>query len=801
MPENKNRITAGADERTPSKAEYFSWINNTNEGSTEKQTLINLEYFEYLKKEYNMQLDIYAWDAGNLDGADSTYETPDSPKLKAQYPNGYGPVVEKARELGCRMGVWGGIDGYGETEESAKERIELLVSLARDFNFGLFKFDTVCGLLKDEHEKYFIEMMKECRRHAPDFILLNHRVPLSKEAEKYATTFLWEGVETYVDVHISNSICAPHHRAYLTDRGLPPDMTRLTEDHGVCLSSHLDYFEDDLIVQAFLRNLILAPQIYGNPWLLKDFEQPRLARIFNLHRRYRNILVDGFQLTDESCYPKGTVVRGSASKRFIVGAHMDWHVGNINISLDSSIGLAPCDRVQVSFHHPFEEYVGEFSYGEEISVPTYPFRAFLIEICDASEADVMLTGCRYEVLHEDKKGKADKIRIHSSKGNIVCTDGKVFENTPAFDNTPRCPKLLCEISPDAFSEIPKDAEKQLECALFVQDHDSLELQSLKRSGESFIPQVNAARDAFFAQKTYKARGCESAAAFDGKNDTFFDGISRLFFLDEGFRIDGGCLRVDFGDVFDADEVYVEFFDSDVTETGYHATVASQIIPPLCDFSSDMNAWSDAPLGKEDTLYKETKEVIISNLHSFKTVSGRRRFATYSLCGAVRYFRMPTPVDRIYKIALLKDGREIALKNPRANNLMPYGRKVSYCKETAVKISKEDFREGCFLSVCLEGVHGIEGAYAVLEVDGEYKGAPDRAPGYSTNAWECYAARSYSQDHHYTYYFPVSEDMCEKNITVRILGLDEKFKNWAVRVFLCDRNVQDGGKVFELRRNT
>lgn len=29
--------TSGADERTPSRSEYFSWINNTNEGSTEKR--------------------------------------------------------------------------------------------------------------------------------------------------------------------------------------------------------------------------------------------------------------------------------------------------------------------------------------------------------------------------------------------------------------------------------------------------------------------------------------------------------------------------------------------------------------------------------------------------------------------------------------------------------------------------------------------------------------------------------------------------------------------------------------------
>ena len=38
-------VYPGADEKTPSRSQYFSWINNTNEGSTETHTLINLEFF------------------------------------------------------------------------------------------------------------------------------------------------------------------------------------------------------------------------------------------------------------------------------------------------------------------------------------------------------------------------------------------------------------------------------------------------------------------------------------------------------------------------------------------------------------------------------------------------------------------------------------------------------------------------------------------------------------------------------------------------------------------------------------
>jgi len=42
-------------------------------------------------------------------------------------------------------------------------------------------------------------MMTRCREYSPDLILLNHRLGLEK-AKKYATTFLWEGNETYIDV-------------------------------------------------------------------------------------------------------------------------------------------------------------------------------------------------------------------------------------------------------------------------------------------------------------------------------------------------------------------------------------------------------------------------------------------------------------------------------------------------------------------------------------------------------------------------------------------------------------------------
>ena len=35
----KAQVFPGANEATPARAQYFSWINNTNEGASEAQTL------------------------------------------------------------------------------------------------------------------------------------------------------------------------------------------------------------------------------------------------------------------------------------------------------------------------------------------------------------------------------------------------------------------------------------------------------------------------------------------------------------------------------------------------------------------------------------------------------------------------------------------------------------------------------------------------------------------------------------------------------------------------------------------
>ncbi len=164
-----------------------------------------------------MQLDIYAFDAGAIDGK-RFYGKVDSDRFREQFPNGFDPIDESAEAMGTRLGVWGGPDGFGETPEEEAGGIEQMVGLCRDLDFALFKFDAVCGPLRPEKEDAFIRMMTACREHSPDLILLNHRLGLER-AQAHATTFLWEGKETYVDVFSTNRVTAPHHRAEALNRG------------------------------------------------------------------------------------------------------------------------------------------------------------------------------------------------------------------------------------------------------------------------------------------------------------------------------------------------------------------------------------------------------------------------------------------------------------------------------------------------------------------------------------------------------------------------------------------------------
>ena len=775
--------TRGADEQTPSRSEYFSWINNTNEGSTQEQTLANLRFFAYLRETFGMRLDIYAWDAGNLDGAGGQYGDPDSDKLRAQYPEGYAPIVASAAKQGTRMGIWMGADGYGDDEQSEKKRRELLIKLCKDYRFALFKCDAVCSPLRENMQTAFAQTMQDCRKYCPDLLVLNHRNELGT-GEKYATTFLWEGTETYVDVHAYNPVTAPHNRAYMFFRGHTPDFQRLTEDHGVCLSSSLDYFADDLIYQAFNRCLILAPEIYGNPWLLRDNELPVLARIFNLHRRFRGILTTAQGLGENAgC---NAVSRGNDVRRFISTGNNSWENREISFDLNASVGLSPCGSVSVIRRFPTEEYLGSFPYGTKFTATLFPFRAALFELCADTEPVFYLKNCEYKVLHEDETGSPDLVNIVYAQGEKPVLSNRTDYGAMQTDVRQRPPKKLGSLIP---APVPDTAEQMYETVCFFADNDSLEARSLKRSGSSEIPQVRAAREAFFAQESYACRGLDTSIPFDENADTFFDTNSKMYYNHQGrvgYRVGSGCLRVDFGENTYADCVEIEYFSAD--------TISPLFAPQniLCaEVSSDLCSWTKIMPQKEEDLGAQTVRHVEFYVDNISPAHGRRMRVRFQPQCEFRFFRLPAPPDYIFSIVRRHGKNKLPAPNAHLTNLF-----APYTEKTVRFSARKKFRlknlpPMPYLSAAFEGKTGNESAYCLAFLDGKPLIFPDRAPAYPANAYE-YPVQPVSGN--YTFFLPLQTDWEGKEIEIVALFCESAVP---VDIYLCDRADERNGIILKV----
>ncbi len=775
----KTAKNAGADELTPSVAQYFSWINNTNEGSTEEHTLINLDFFKYLQDTYGMNIKIYAWDAGNFDGASEGYGNLNSPKFRSQYPAEYTNVVAKAKELGIRMGLWGSPDGYGDTEESQKERFDFFVHLCRDHDFALFKLDGVCGRLRPEKAGVFAEMLKECRKYAPDLIVLNHRLDFY-EAEEFVTTYLWNGTETYVDVLSCNQNTAMHGRAFMFTRGHTDNLERLAEDHGVCISSSIDYFEDELIYQAFNRSLILAPEIYGNPWLMRDDELAKLARVYNLHARNASILVDGMLLPES--YGENAVSRGSETKRFISTGNNLWDRKKITVKIGEETGIDTGLPVVVNIHHPYEKHLGVFKTGDEVEIELMPFRATLIELSVEAEAEPMLTDCEYEIVKEDKDGTPIEVKYLKSDGGRInlLSAGKeaFFAEIEKIDVKEKAPVFIGSLENE--EKNPEKGELLYESAMYAIGNDSLESRSLRRSGDTEIPEVKAARDAFFSQEHYKLRGCEAKNMFDGASDTFFDSQSKTY-LDENRRICGGCLRVDFGREIDCDSAEIEFFSGD------YATreVETQKVPLVAEFSTDLTSWQSSDMVKMSVSDNDfTSKIIKFTAHTLYDLHGKKVVASYGIGDKIRYLRIENPVDRIYAVRLIKDGKTVETKDAHANNMQAHYRHKKVAVNKWQEFVLPEYKTGSSVVVAVEGTHGEECVYCVCEIDGKLCGFPKRAPDYRANQWEHAVC---SSDKNNTFFFELPENMKGKTIKINALFSDRRKSDAVCNVYICEKH--------------
>lgn len=764
---------AGAGESTPSRSHYFSWINNTNEGSTEAQTLANLDFFKYLHDTYGMKLDIYAFDAGTID-APRYYGSIYSKRFKQHYPRGLEPIYKKAKSFGCRLGVWLGPDGFGTTPKEEKARTEMLVKLCRDYEFHLFKVDAVCGQLRTEKQDAFARLLKECRKHSPDLIVLNHRLNLG-DAAPLVTTRLWGG-EAYIDVWRANRQAATHNRACTVSLGLPVDrmtgdLKRLLEDHGVCLSSSLDYWEDDLYIQAFSRNLILAPEIYGSPWFLRDDELPKLARIYNLCRRYRDIAVNGMVLPKEQFGPHA-VSRGDDSTRIVVLRNPTWEPMTYTIPLDETIGLKSTKPIDVRRLHVSEKWLGKYKQGDKVKVEVLPFRACLVLATSQPSKELGIQGCTYEVIR-DMPGKPAIIKLMGMPGTTATValprqpraftkatlDGKsatsLFKSSGlqvSFPGKKLTQSWHRKIATLASMKVPMDAEGLYEATCFAADNNALEIRSKFRSGPTRIPQVKKAREAFFNQKLLVERGVWDRYLFDDDLTSFFRLRTRA--------IHGGAFRLDLGEAIKLDQVVMRNVDDSFK-------------PKVAHVSTDLQTWHSVPikieaesnpkarvLRRSYTVSKEWSEINVNKL----TIDIEK--------SKVRYIRIPGRAANIAEVSGLHDGKSVDRSKWRASNVFAAYPAAPAQRAWQGEFTLNEAAPGSYLVVACKGQHGRDGAYASLRINGKLVGAPRRAVSYPCNPWEYGNSRSHQG---LSYFFPVTEDMIGNKIEAVVLQFNSEDK--------------------------
>lgn len=758
---------SAVDERTPARSMYFDWVSRNWYASSEAKVLADLGFFKWLHDEYGMQLDLFVLDTATIDNGPRcrpvegrpAYGSLEMESFQREYPHGLGLIRDFAASFGCEIGIWLGPDGFGETEREAQERIELLEALVRDYGVRLFKYDACCSGLRPEKGGYFIEALQRCRAIAPDLIVTNQRVGLPEEAEGLVSATLWQGEETYVDATIHNTTPAPHHRAGNLARGWPPGMTRCADDHGVCLSSCMDYWEDDVVLQAFNRSGILSPEIYGNPWLLADDEFPRLARLFNLHRRHRDLLVEGAALLEER-YGPFAVSRGDGETRLITLRNLRWEPVTRKVKLDQTLGLAPAERVELRRYHPTERLLGAFAFGEEVEVQVRPFGACLLKATTIDHGELTIEGCDYHVRRDlpDRPVEIDLLAMPGERVSIRVRDGRRRYQRAMLDGEEVTPPVAGRSIIVAFPgrppaqpyhrflkrlnrcEVPDDAEALYEACCFAADSDALEVRSLRRAGKTRHQAVVAARQMLFTFPQFIKQGIWDLFIFDGDRATSF----RAWRHDYWPGMAQGLLRIDLGAAITLDELLL----------------------------------ADVPAG-----YEPQRVRVSPDLLSWRQVQAERRGDDLRLdlthADLLRYVQVDPAPMRVSEAIGTRNGVDVPRDAWRASNLLRGYDETPALHAWQARIKLNQVTPTSYLAVAVPGKYGFNNAFAALRVGDEIRGAADRAPSYPYNNWEHFGI----EDGDYTYYFPLRADDVGAGIEVIVLGFAEVMEDVVPEVWI------------------
>ena len=147
---------------------------------------------------------------------------------------------------------------------------------------------------------------------------------------------------------------------------------------------------------------------------------------------------------------------------------------------------------------------------------------------------------------------------------------------------------------------------------------------------------------------------------------------------------------------------------------------------------------------------------------------------------MRYFRFPGTPERITEIEGYLDGKAVGRVKWRASNLFGAYRRVKAIGAYECSFKLDEFPSGSYLAIALNGLHGVEGAYAAIRVNGRPVGAADRSVSYPCNQWE-YAVRK--RESNYTYYIPLQEEMIGAEIEAVVLVMKDGISEFRPEVWV------------------
>ncbi|MCD6332379.1 MAG: hypothetical protein J7L89_03815, partial [Bacteroidales bacterium] len=742
--------------RVPFKTLYFDWLTHDNSGPLEEEILASVRALKVLRERYGLQFDLYNADAGLVESA-GTYFDDYKETFRKRYPEGLQRISEAMQQEQMKLALWIGPDGFGETPESMNARKDQLIKWVRDDHVGLFKMDAVVSAIRDRDpyilEKkwnHLVDAIREIRQIDPEFVVINHRINHNPYILTITDCMLWNGQETYIDVHIHNHNAMLYNRDAAKNRDLVTSyygqQFRLFEDHGVCFNTSIENWADEMVAQAFGRASVISPELYGGYFFLPDKDYATLANLIRLHKMNEPVLEHAFVLSKED------IARSDGQTSFLILRNMSWDPGIKTIPLDTTIGLQTERTILwVLRQHPYHELLikpegGFYQTGDTLHIRMDPFQVKLVEVSLKKPEGLLFSGVSYDYSRTLDRVTAYRLiglpgeqdRVHLYRDEDTHSDSLFIQNWEGQPITHPWFEYAGGFEPADWSA--ERIRSTGEAIKFQLPDEGLEIRELHRQSDQpvAIHEIQTCRD--LMMKRLIKLECDGNNLFDRNDATrYSDGYGfRMPYsgYPAPYRSDSSVWRFDLGRVIRADAI--EF---DVVR------LTGQTIQGDLEVSKDREHWAALEVNLPDTVqipYYKTirvrrKKIRLYDVMASDSVPVRIRIRAGMKFRYLKYHGRNLSLSGV----TFRDRRNhlIEVHPIRINNF--YGPADSDYRVMVKKIRLDETWPGQELAVTVESdgkpLGTIDQVMAGLLVNGQVVAAPHRAPAYPYHPYEANAS--------------------------------------------------------------